>query len=350
MLGDLFRQPRRFRWQIDHAFKRQRDGGVIKHERHRTLRRLGCAGRVFQSRHAIDQVLIAFKPRFGDRIRANQQQRDFCRWRHVQLRACRAGLSDKVHHPVNFGFGLRVDQVRREFRPLLNNEHAGALLAEVPQPRPKLLGDEGHERVQHDQDLIERPRRGAPRFRLRGFILAIEQWLDEFEIPIAIDIPNEFVERTSCLVKAPRFQFTRDIRRAFRGLADDPLVHELLWACWIELIPHRAFIHLRETRGVPELGAEIAIAFDALFAEFDVAPLRRHRRQSEAQGISAKLIDELQGVHGIALGLRHLGAGGVTHQSVDIDLVERHFFHEVHAEHHHPRHPEEDDVVRGDEC
>ena len=39
----------------------------------------------------------------------------------------------------------------------------------------------------------------------------------------------------------------------------------------------------------------------------------------------------------------------VEHQRMDIDRVERHILHEVDTLHHHPRHPEEDNVEGGDE-
>ena len=59
--------------------------------------------------------------------------------------------------------------------------------------------------------------------------------------------------------------------------------------------------------------------------------------------ISCERIDD------VALRLRHLGAGVVAHQRVDVDVVERDLLHEVEAHHHHAGDPEEDDVEAGDE-
>ncbi len=108
-------------------------------------------------------------------------------------------------------------------------------------------------------------------------------------------------------------------------------------------------VHLRKARGVPELGAEIAVAGDAGRVELHIPALRRHDGQREAQRIRAIFVDQVERVDDIALGLRHFLPVLVAHQSVDIDGVERLLLHEVDAHHHHPGDPEEDDVKAGDE-
>ena len=62
----------------------------------------------------------------------------------------------------------------------------------------------------------------------------------------------------------------------------------------IEIGIARAAIDLGEARGVPQLGREIAIARDALGRQLDVAALRRHRGQREAQRIGAVFVDQLR--------------------------------------------------------
>ena len=110
-----------------------------------------------------------------------------------------------------------------------------------------------------------------------------------------------------------------------------------------------AAVHLGEAGGVPELGREVAIALDARGRELDVAALRRHGGQREAQRIGAVLVDQLQRVDDVALRLRHLRALLVANDGVDVDVPERHLVHEVEAHHHHPGDPEEDDVEGGDQ-
>ena len=73
-------------------------------------------------------------------------------------------------------------------------------------PRPKLLGDVGHERMQQLEDLIARPSRGHAGFRLGAFVCAVEERLDEFQIPVAVHIPDEMIGRAGRIVEAQRFQ------------------------------------------------------------------------------------------------------------------------------------------------
>ena len=147
-----------------------------------------------------------------------------------------------------------------------------------------------------------------------------------------------------------------------------------------------AVVHLGEARGVPELGGEVAVALHHLERELDVAPLRRHGGQREAQRVGAvgrdaggvvlarvagdavgvllvhqpvdalldqpvevDAVDDVQGVHDVALGLGHLLPALVADEGVDVDVAERDLLHEVEPHHQHARDPEEDDVEAGDE-
>ena len=58
-------------------------------------------------------------------------------------------------------------------------------------------------------------------------------------------------------------------------------------------------------------------------------------------------VDDVERVDGVALDLRHLLAVLVGDHRVQVDRPERHLLHEVQPRHHHPRDPEEDDVVPG---
>ena len=117
----------------------------------------------------------------------------------------------------------------------------------------------------------------------------------------------------------------------------------------IEALDRHAAVHLGEARGVPQLGREIAIALDARGRELDVAPLRGHGGEREAERVGAVAVDQLERIDDVALRLRHLLALLVADQRVDVDLAERHLVHEVEAHHHHAGDPEEDDVEAGDE-
>ena len=108
-------------------------------------------------------------------------------------------------------------------------------------------------------------------------------------------------------------------------------------------------VHLGKAAGVPQLGAEISVTGDAAGGKPQVAPHRRHRGQGEAHRVAAVLVDQLQRVEHVAERLRHLLALLITHQGMDIDGAERHLTHHGQLHHHHPRHPEEDDIEPGDQ-
>src|SRR3546814_3800875 len=103
---------------------------------------------------------------------------------------------------------------------------------------------------------------------------------------------------------------------------DTLLPYTTLFRSRIEAGLVAAFVHLAEARGVPDLGAEVAIALDAALGELDVAALRGQRREGEAHRVGAELVDEVERVQDVALGLRHLLALLVAHQGVDVDGVE----------------------------
>ena len=106
-------------------------------------------------------------------------------------------------------------------------------------------------------------------------------------------------------------------------------------------------MHQGKAGRIPELVDEIAVAFDALFGHLDVAALGGEGRQGEAEGVRAIDLDDVQGIDHIALGLAHLLAVIVPHQGMHIHVAEGHVVHEMQPHHHHPGHPEKEDVEAG---
>ena len=215
--------------------------------------------------------------------------------------------------------------------------------------RPEFFGNERHERVQQLEDFVARPRHHGAGLGLRGAVLAEQDRLGEFQIPVAIDVPDETVDRTRGVVEAIGVDRRGDFARSQHGLMRDPAVQRLLGFGGVEFRRRFAAVHFGETAGIPQLGREISVPLDALRGELDVAALRRHRRQREAERIGAVIVDQVQGIDDIALRLRHLRAFLVANQGVDVNRRERSVLHEMEAHHHHPGDPEEDDVEAGDE-
>ena len=203
--------------------------------------------------------------------------------------------------------------------------------------------------MQQLADLIEHEGDRRPRLVLGGAVGALQHRLCELEVPVAEDVPDEAVGRARRLVELVEHDALRDLVDRFRRLAEDPAVERLIDGARIEPGRMRAGIHLREARRVPDLGREVAVALDALDRELDVAPLRRHGGEREAQRVGAVAVDQLERIDDVALRLRHFRPALVAHQGVDVDVAERHLLHEMETEHHHPGDPEEDDVEAGDE-
>src|SRR3546814_5272883 len=108
--------------------------------------------------------------------------------------------------------------------------------------------------------------------------------LGELQVPVAVGVPDELVERLRGLVEAVVLDGAAHLGLDLGELADDPAVHPLAVAGRIEAGLVAAFVHLAEARGVPDLGAEVAIALDAALGELDVAALRGQRRAGEEIG------------------------------------------------------------------
>ena len=132
-------------------------------------------------------------------------------------------------------------------------------------------------------------------------------------------------------------------------LGDDPAVDRELSLGRLDRRRRTDAVALREAGGVPQLGREIAIAFDPLLIELDVAPLAFHRSQGEAQRIGAIFIDQAERIDGVALRLGHFRTVRCTDQPVQIEGPERHLTHEVNALHDHPGIPEEQYVEARDQ-
>ena len=88
----------------------------------------------------------------------------------------------------------------------------------------------------------------------------------------------------------------------------------------------------------------MAVTLDARFGHADVTAHGGQRDQGEAQRVRAVLADHVKGVDAVAEALGHLAALFVTHQSMNVDVAEGHFAHEVLTHHDHAGHPEEKNV------
>ena len=208
----------------------------------------------------------------------------------VHFRAHRADRGDEIDHPADLGFGGGIAEIAgierqqdRRKQPVVRarGRHQDRLFrrqrAGLARPfgqyqqavalgrhRPQLLGDEGHERVQQFQNLVARPRHHGTRLGFRRALLAHQHGLGEFEIPVAIDVPDEPVDRGRRIVETIGFDRLGDLARRARGFMRDPAVQRLRQPGGVEIRRQRAAVHFGKAAGIPELGREIAVALDAL--------------------------------------------------------------------------------------
>ncbi len=177
--------------------------------------------------------------------------------------------------------------------------------------------------MQKLENFVERPGRHRARLVLGGAIGTGQQRLRQFDIPVAIDVPDEAIGRTGGLAEAVGLDRLRDLGGGLCRLVRDPAVERFLRGFRIEAFDARRAVEFDKARGVPQLGREIAVVLDVLRPEPDVVAGRDVARQREAQRVGAEVVNDAERIDDIALRLRHLGAGGVAHQTVDVDVVER---------------------------
>ena len=347
--GDLLRQARAFHRQVDDSGQRQGRRGPARDEGHRP-RDCGLDRRqVGHPAKGQDQVAMAGDPGGRDRVRSDERQAGFGALRHVHLGLQLADFCDEIDQPADLGLGRRVDEAVRQVGPGgPDQRRLGARRALPRQLVPQLLGDEGHDRVHHLQGLVEGPGGHGPGLGLGRLIGAHEHRFGQFQIPVAEHVPDEAVQGRGGVVETAALDGGRHRALRLGQLTADPAVDGLVDGRRVEALDPLRLVHLREARGIPQLGAEVAITFNALPGQFDVTCAGQDGH-GEAQRIGAQLVDDAEGVDHIPLRLAHLLALLVADQAVDDDPFERNLIHEVKSHHHHPGDPEEDDVRRRDE-
>src|SRR5262245_25066956 len=206
---------------------------------------------------------------------------------------------------------------------------------------PQLFGDEGHERMEHDQDLVEGP-------SCDGAGLVVERTLYQLDIPVAESAPGERVDGVSHVVEAELVERLVETAQGLDHFADDPAVDRLTCLRRGDASGRADAIALEEARRVPQLGGEVAIALDPFLIELDVAALAFHRGQGETDRIGAISVDQAERIDGVALRFGHFLSLGVADQAMEVELLPRPLTHEFETLHRHAGIPEEYDVEARD--
>ena len=86
--------------------------------------------------------------------RSDENERRLGRWRHAHFRPHRPDLGDEIDDPADLGFDRLVD-FEALGRPWPERQGPDALGTGFSGDRPKLLGEERHERMQDRVDHVE---------------------------------------------------------------------------------------------------------------------------------------------------------------------------------------------------
>src|SRR5215469_9978584 len=123
-----------------------------------------------------------------------------------------------------------------------------------------------------------------PRAWTIGVSRILQDWLDELEVPIAVLVPDEVVERIRSTVESVSLQLRRHGGDGAVEAAENPAVRESPLGWW-QWGAGTIKTHQAEPGGVPDLIGEIPVPLDPFFGELEVTPWRGHRGQSEPQRV-----------------------------------------------------------------
>ena len=121
----------------------------------------------------------------------------------------------------------------------------------------------------------------------------VELHLGELQIPVAVLVPYEFVDGARGLVEAVGIESRMNLGDSLLQTRGNPAVgvgeRHRLAGILPAVVPFE--VHQRETGRIPQLVAEVAVAFGALQVELDVATVGSEAGEREAQRIGAECRD-----------------------------------------------------------
>src|SRR3989442_13516445 len=148
--------------------------------------------------------------------------------------------------------------------------------------------------MQEAQDLVPHPCTHGAGFCLCEAVRPLQHRLCEFEVPVAENIPDKPIGCPGSLVESIALDTLGDFTQCSSSLVCDPAIDGLLRRLGSKSRYSHAFVQSGKAARIPQLGCKITIAFDPLCGELDVAALRRHGGEREAQRVGPELIDQVQ--------------------------------------------------------
>ena len=253
-----------------------------------------------------------------------------------------AYTGDHPHDALHFLRCFVIDQLRPHLR-IVGLHDALTCMGEL---LPDLLGDKGHVGVEELEGFIQDVHQGLLGYSPSDFIGMIEIELDQLQVPVTQLVPDKVVDELSPLVKSVFLQGPCGLGDGPVEPSQDPFIRGTA-LCQVYPLTVVAIIfqvHCGEPCRVPDLVGEVAISLDPLLGEPDIPTLRGEGSKAETKGIGAILFDHHQGIDDVPLGLAHLLSLHISHQGMNVDIAKGDIPHKLESHHHHPRHPEEEDV------
>src|SRR5690554_1404907 len=127
-------------------------------------------------------------------------------------------------------------------------------------------------------NLVQHVSGAGSRLGLCCLILAVEDRLQQFQIPIAEEAPDETVSGASRIVEAVVGDAFGDRPRGARQFRQYPAVDGETRILGLERRIALDAVHLRKAGCIPKLGAEITVTGDPRRIELNVTPLGRPDR------------------------------------------------------------------------
>ncbi len=145
---------------------------------------------------------------------------------------------------------------------------------------PDLFGDEGHDRVQQPQQafqyLDQRPARAAPCCRLDD-VVGLQHGFRQLEVPVTELVPGEFVDGLRDEVEPVGIEVPVNGGHRVVESCTNPAVSRAQFDVTVVQLLR---VHQHVARCIPELVAEVLVAFDAAQVEADVAAGRGERTRT----------------------------------------------------------------------
>ena len=217
----------------------------------------------------------------------------------------------------------------------------------VGQGLPDLLGDKGHKGMQELKGLGEHVEQHLLGAHLGVLVLTLEAGLGQLDIPVAVIAPDEVVHLLRSHAQLVAVHVLGHLCNEGVELGENPLVLQLQPVGQGAAVDGQ--VHHQEAAGVPDLIGKVAHGLAPVGEKAHVIARRIAGDQVEAQGVRAVLLGHLQGVDAVAQRFGHFAPLVVPDQTVDEHGVEGRLAGVLAAGEDHAGHPEENDVVAGDQ-